>query len=162
MGTQTSQPPKPPIARLGLSDQPGMFAYPGSQPMQTVADILRSKSDSTVYTIAPEAMVYDAIEMMNDRRIGALVVREGEEIVGIVTERDFTQKLVLKGRTSRGTPVRDIMTSPVIRVRPEQTTEDCMVLMGANKVRHLPVVDGGRLVGMVSIRDLVNDIIANL
>ena len=70
--------------------------------------------------------------------------------------------VVWSGRTSRGTPVRDIMTSPVIRVRPEQTTEDCMVLMGANKVRHLPVVDGGRLVGMVSIRDLVNDIIANL
>jgi CBS domain-containing protein len=147
---------------MGLSDQPGMFAFPGSPPMQTVADILRSKTDSTVYTIAPEATVYDAIEMMNDRHIGALVVREGEEIVGIVTERDFTQKMVLKGRTSRATPVRDIMTSPVILVRPEQTTEDCMVLMGANKVRHLPVVDGGRLVGMVSIRDLVNDIIANL
>jgi len=89
-------------------------------------------------------------------------VLEGDEIVGIVTERDFTQKMVLKARLSRATPVGDIMTSPVILVRSEQTTEDCMVLMGANKVRHLPVVDGGRLVGMVSIRDLVNDIIANL
>lgn len=162
MGPQTAQPSKPPIAPMGPSDQSGMIAYTGSQPMQTVADILRSKADSTVYTIAPEAMVYDAIEMMNDRRIGALVVREGESIIGIVTERDFTQKLVVKGRTSRGTAVRDVMTAPVILVRPEQTTEDCMVLMGANKVRHLPVVDGGRLVGMVSIRDLVNDIIANL
>jgi CBS domain-containing protein len=162
MGTQTSRPPKPPVARQGLPDQPGMIAFSGSQPMQTVADILSSKTDATVYTIAPQAMVYDAIEMMNDRRIGALVVRDGDEIVGIVTERDFTRKMVLKARTSRGTPVGDIMTSPVIVVRPEQTTEDCMVLMGANHLRHLPVVDGGRLVGMVSIRDLVNDIIANL
>jgi CBS domain-containing protein len=162
MGTQTSQPTKPPVAPTDLSDQPGNIAFPGSQPMQTVADILRSKSDPKVYTIAPQAMVYDAIEMMNDRHIGALVVLEGDEIVGIVTERDFTQKMVLKARLSRATPVGDIMTSPVILVRSEQTTEDCMVLMGANKVRHLPVVDGGRLVGMVSIRDLVNDIIANL
>jgi CBS domain-containing protein len=130
--------------------------------MQTVADILRSKPDPTVYTIAPDAMVYDAIELMNERHIGALVVRRGDEIVGIVTERDFTQKMVLKERTTRETPVGDIMTSPVILVRPEQTTEDCMVLMGANHLRHLPVVDSGRLVGMVSIRDLVNDLIANL
>jgi CBS domain-containing protein len=130
--------------------------------MQLVADILKSKPDPTVHTISPGAMVHVAIQLMSEKHISALVVIEDDAIVGIVTERDFTQKMVLKERTSQRTPVRDVMTSPVIHVRPDQTTEDCMVLMGANHLRHLPVIDGGSLVGMVSIRDLVNDIIANL
>ena len=130
--------------------------------MQIVADILRSKPDPTVHTISPATMVFEAMQLMTDKHIGALVVTEGEEIVGIVTERDYAQKIALKERASRTTPVRDIMTTPVIHVRPEQTSEDCMVLMGTHQMRHLPVVEGGRLVGMVSIRDLVNDIIANL
>ena len=130
--------------------------------MQIVADILRSKSDRAVHTIGPATMVFDAVQLMTDRRIGALVVTEGDAIVGIVTERDYAQKIALKNRASRTTPVRDIMTTPVIHVRPDQTSEDCMVLMGTHHLRHLPVMDGGRLVGMISIRDLVNDIIANL
>jgi CBS domain-containing protein len=130
--------------------------------MQIVADILKSKPDQTVHTIDPAAMVFDAMRLMTEMRIGALVVTEGDAIVGIVTERDYAQKIAVRGRASRTTPVRDIMTSPVIHVRPDQTSEDCMVLMGAHHMRHLPVLDGGRLVGMVSIRDLVNDIIANL
>lgn len=130
--------------------------------MQIVADILRSKPDQTVHTIGPATMVFEAMRLMTKKRIGALVVTEGEEIVGIVTERDYAQKIALKERTSRTTPVRDIMTSPVIHVRPDQTSEDCMVLMGSHHMRHLPVMEGGKLVGMVSIRDLVNDIIANL
>jgi CBS domain-containing protein len=130
--------------------------------MQIVADILKSKSDRAVHTIAPATMVFDAVQLMTDRHIGALVVTDGDAIVGIVTERDYTQKIALKDRASRTTPVRDIMTTPVIHVRPDQTSEDCMVLMGRHHLRHLPVMDGGRLVGMVSIRDLVNDIIASL
>lgn len=130
--------------------------------MQTVADILKAKRDTTVFSIQPDAMVFDAIELMSDRGIGALMVVEGDAIVGIVTERDFARKMVLRDRSSRQTPVRAIMTTPVIHVRPEQTAEDCMMLMGSNQLRHLPVIDGGRLIGMVSIRDLVNDIIASL
>jgi CBS domain-containing protein len=127
-----------------------------------VADILNSKPDATVHTIEPAEMVFEAMRIMKEKRIGALVVTEGATIVGIVTERDYAQKIALRGRASRTTPVRAIMTSPVIHVRPEQTSEDCMVLMGTHHMRHLPVMDGGKLVGMVSIRDLVNDIIANL
>lgn len=130
--------------------------------MQIVADILKSKPDATVHTIDPATMVFDAMQLMTDRHIGALVVTDGTEVIGIVTERDYAQKIALMNRASRDTPVRDIMTSPVIHVRPDQTTEDCMVLMGSHHMRHLPVMDGGKLIGMVSIRDLVNDIIANL
>lgn len=130
--------------------------------MQIVADILKSKPDATVHTIDPAEMVFEAMRIMKEKRIGALVVTEGATIVGIVTERDYAQKIALRGRASRTTPVRAIMTSPVIHVRPDQTSEDCMVLMGTHHMRHLPVMDGGKLVGMVSIRDLVNDIIANL
>jgi len=130
--------------------------------MQIVADILKSKPDQTVHTIDPATMVFDAMQLMTDKRIGALVVTEGEAVVGIVTERDYAQKIALMARASRATPVRDIMTTPVIHVRPDQTTQDCMLLMGSHHMRHLPVMEGGKLVGMVSIRDLVNDIIANL
>jgi CBS domain-containing protein len=130
--------------------------------MQTVADILRSKSDPTVHTIGPATAALDAMRLMSDKHIGALVVVDSGEIVGIVTERDFALKMARGARTPRKTPVRDIMTAPVIRVRPDQTSEDCMVLMGMHHMRHLPVVDGEQLVGMVSIRDLVNEIISNL
>lgn len=127
-----------------------------------VADILASRPGAVVHTIAPTATVREAIDAMADKQIGALVVVEGERVVGIVTERDYARKIALKSRASRNTPVRDIMTSDVIFVRPEQTTDDCMVLMARNRLRHLPVLDGGKLVGMISIRDLVDDIVANL
>ena len=140
----------------------GITGLTGGSPMQTVADILRSKPDQTVHTIGPATMVFDAMRLMEEKHIGALVVMDGGKVAGIVTERDYAQKIALRHRTSRSTPVRDIMTSPVIHVRPDQTSEDCMVLMGTHHMRHLPVMDGGRLIGMVSIRDLVNDIIANL
>jgi CBS domain-containing protein len=130
--------------------------------MQTVADILKSKSDPTVHTIGPTTAALDAMRLMTEKHIGALIVVEGQAIVGIVTERDFALKMARGARTPRKTPVREIMTAPVIRVRPNQTSEDCMVLMGTHHMRHLPVVDGERLVGMISIRDLVNEIIANL
>ncbi len=130
--------------------------------MPSVTDILASRSDSVVYTIAPTASVFEAMNLMADKRIGALVVQEDGQIVGIVTERDYARKIALKSRASRKTPVRDIMSTSVIHVSPQHTSEDCMVLMARNHLRHLPVIDRGKLVGMISIRDLVNEIIANL
>jgi CBS domain-containing protein len=104
--------------------------------------------------------VFDALKLMADKNIGALLVMEAEEVAGIITERDYARKVVLMSRSSKQTPVREIMTSAVMYVRPDQTSEECMVLMTENRLRHLPVIDGGRLVGIISIGDLVKDIIA--
>jgi len=128
--------------------------------MTTVAQILRSKPDSIVCTIAPQASVFDAVKLMADRNIGALLVKDGESIVGIVTERDYARKVVLLARASKDTPVRDIMTTSVICVRPGQTSDECMALMTGKRVRHLPVLEDGKLLGIVSIGDLVKDVIA--
>ena len=128
--------------------------------MKSVASILKSKSDPTVYTIAPNASVFDALELMAEKSIGALVVMEGEQVVGIITERDYARKVILMARSSKVTPVRDIMTSSVMYVRPDHASDECMVLMTENRLRHLPVMDGGKLVGLISIGDLVKDIIS--
>ena len=128
--------------------------------MKSVASILKSKPDQTVCTIAPTASVFDALKLMAEKGIGALVVMEGEHMVGIITERDYARKVILMARSSRETPVCDIMVSPVMYVRPDQTSEQCMVLMTENRVRHLPVMDSGKLVGLISIGDLVKDIIS--
>lgn len=127
--------------------------------MPSVAQILKSKPSNTVYTVAATDSVYDAIKLMAEKQIGALIVTEGDGIAGIVTERDYARKVVLMDRSSRDTPVRDIMSSAVRFVRPEQTSEDCMALMTERRMRHLPVIDNDRLVGMVSIGDLVKNII---
>jgi CBS domain-containing protein len=128
--------------------------------MKTAAHLLRSKAHQSVYTITPEASVFDAIQLMADKNIGALLVMDADEIAGIVTERDYARKVVLLSRSSKQTPVREIMTSAVMYVHPDQTSEECMVLMTENRLRHLPVIDGGRLLGIISIGDLVKDIIA--
>ena len=128
--------------------------------MTTAADILKVKSDSIVHTIAPTASVFDAIALMAEKNIGALLVSEGDQIVGIITERDYARKVVLLSRSSRETPVRDVMTRRVRFVSPDQTSEECMVLMTENRLRHLPVMDGGKLLGLISIGDLVKDIIS--
>lgn len=128
--------------------------------MKTVAHILKSKHEQAVHTIAPSAAVLDAVKLMAEKGIGALLVIENEEVVGIVTERDYARKVVLMNRSSRETPVRDIMTSSVMYVRPDQTNEDCMALITENRLRHLPVMDNGKLVGLISIGDLVKDIIS--
>ncbi|TAK42407.1 MAG: CBS domain-containing protein, partial [Betaproteobacteria bacterium] len=107
--------------------------------MKSVAQILKSKSAQAVLTIAPSDSVYDAVKMMADKGVGALLATEGGKIVGIITERDYARKIVLMGRSSRETPVRDIMTAPVMYVRPDQTNEECMALMTDNRLRHLPV-----------------------
>jgi CBS domain-containing protein len=128
--------------------------------MKTVAQILKTKQNQAVYTISPAAKVFDAIKMMSEQSIGALLVTEGEVIVGIVTERDYARKMILKGRSSTDTSVRDIMTSSVMYVRPEDSNEQCMALMTENRLRHLPILDQGKLIGIISIGDLVKDIIS--
>ncbi|MEO5607960.1 MAG: CBS domain-containing protein [Polaromonas sp.] len=129
--------------------------------MTAVTDILKSKGHQTVHAIGPNDSVFEALQRMADKGIGALLVMEGEKIVGIVTERDYARKIVLKGRTSALTLVRDVMTSSVMFVKPTQTSEECMALMTDNRLRHLPVVDDdGKLAGIISIGDLVKDIIS--
>ena len=128
--------------------------------MKTVAELLRSKPDHNVFTVPPTASVYDAVKLMAEKNIGALLIKDGEQLLGIFTERDYARKIVLTGRSSKETPVRDIMTSSVIYVRPTHTNEECMALMTENRMRHLPVMNEGKLVGLVSIGDLVKDIIS--
>jgi CBS domain-containing protein len=128
--------------------------------MKSVAQVLQSKQHKDIYSISPDALVLDAIKLMAEKGIGALVVMEGKNIVGIVSERDYARKVVLRGRASNETPVRDIMSSPVMYVRSNQTNEECMALMTENRLRHLPIIDHGELIGLISIGDLVKDIIS--
>jgi IMP dehydrogenase len=128
--------------------------------MTSVAQVLKSKPEQAVHTIGVNDSVYDAIRLMAEKHIGALVVVDGEAIVGIVTERDYARKIVLMDRSSKTTAVRDIMTPHVRFVQLEQTTYDCMALMTERRMRHLPVMEDGKLIGMVSIGDLVKEIIA--
>jgi CBS domain-containing protein len=128
--------------------------------MKSVAQVLKSKPGQTVETVAPSTSVFDAVKRMAEKNIGALLVLENQQIVGIVTERDYARKIVLMGRSSKQTPVGDIMSFPVMVVRPEQTNEECMALMTDNRLRHLPVVDKDKLIGLISIGDLVKDIIS--
>lgn len=128
--------------------------------MKSAAQILKSKPGQTVETVTPSTSVYDAVKRMAEKNIGALLVMEDVKIVGVVTERDYARKIVLLGRSSKETLVRDIMTFPVMYVRPDQTNEECMALMTDNRVRHLPVMDEGKLIGLISIGDLVKDIIS--
>jgi CBS domain-containing protein len=128
--------------------------------VKTLTELLKSKPQQTVYSIAPTAPVLDAIKLMAEKRIGALLVLEDERVVGIVTERDYARKVVLKSRSSADTPVRDIMTAEVMFVRPDQRCEECMALMTDKRLRHLPVMDGDRLIGLVSIGDLVKEVIS--
>lgn len=127
--------------------------------MHTVAEILAEK-DGAVIEIDGGATVFEAVKAMVAANVGALLVTDGTEIAGIFTERDYARKIVLLSRSSRETPVREAMTSQVMFVRPEQTSEECMALMTGNRVRHLPVMDQGKLVGLVSIGDLVKDVIS--
>ncbi|MEO6320573.1 MAG: CBS domain-containing protein [Polaromonas sp.] len=128
--------------------------------MTTVAEILKSKREALVHTIKPDDSVFDALQRMADKGVGALLVMEGETIVGIVTERDYARKIALKGRTSALTMVRDVMTTAVMFVKPSHTSDECMALMTENRLRHLPVVQNDKLIGLVSIGDLVKDIIS--
>lgn len=117
---------------------------------------LLGKKGSQVWSLAPSASVYDAIAMMAEKRVGALPVLDGNTLLGIVSERDYARKVILQGRSSRDTLVTEIMSTPVITVTPAHTVEQCMRLVTERRIRHLPVVEAGRIVGMVSIGDLVN------
>jgi CBS domain-containing protein len=121
---------------------------------------LLDRKGRQVFSIAPTAAVLDAIRMMAEHHVGALLVMQGDALSGIVSERDYARKVILMGRSSADTPVRDIMSAPVITVQPETQVEKCMQIMTEHRVRHLPVIDGGRVVGMVSIGDLVKVVIA--
>lgn len=128
--------------------------------MTTVKDILDRKG-RTVFSITPNESVYRALEVMSDRRVGALLVTEGERLVGVVSERDYARKIALRGRSSRDTTVRDIMTKNVVCITPRARIEDCMALMTEKSVRHLPVVDGDHLDGVISIGDVVKATISH-
>jgi CBS domain-containing protein len=129
--------------------------------MKTVAQLIATKPDANVYGIAPTATVLEAVRLMAEKGIGALVVMEGEHLAGIISERDYARKMVLHGRSSVGTPVSDIMTRDVITVEPRQNIQECMELMTDRHLRHLPVLDDdGRVVGLLSIGDLVKNVIA--
>jgi len=127
--------------------------------MTTVRQLLDRK-DRAVFSVGPETPVLEAIRAMAEHHIGALLVMKGEVLAGIVSERDYARKVILLGRSSSDTPVRDIMTTPVLTVAPETSVEQCMQLVTDRRVRHLPVVEAGRVVGMVSIGDLVKAVIA--
>ena len=129
--------------------------------MKNVTELLKSKPARPMVTVKPEDTVLDAIKILAREDIGAAVVVSGDRLVGIFSERDYTRKIVLKGRSSESTRVEEIMTSNVVCVSPRTKTRDCMALMSEKNIRHLPVVDEGRVVGMVSIRDIVTDIIAD-
>ena len=112
-----------------------------------------------IWSLPPDACVIDAIEMMAEKRIGSLLVVEEGRLAGIISERDYARKVILQGRSSKDTPVRDIMTSPVIVVTPDQTVGECMRLLTENRIRHLPVIDRGEIAGLVSMGDLVKHVI---
>jgi len=126
--------------------------------MRTVRQLLAAKAPE-VHSIGPDAPVLDAVRLMAEKHIGALLVMEAERLVGILSERDYARKVVLQGRSSRDTPVRDIMTADVVTVGCDETSDRCMQVVTERRVRHLPVLEGGRVVGVVSIGDLVKAVI---
>jgi CBS domain-containing protein len=125
----------------------------------TVGHILQHKG-SQIWAVSPATVVFDAIKTLAERNVGALLVMDGDTLVGIFSERDYTRKIILKGRSSMNTRVGEVVSSPVRTVTPEDTVEDCMKLMTEHRIRHLPVVGGGKVVGVISIGDLVNWIIS--
>jgi signal-transduction protein with cAMP-binding, CBS, and nucleotidyltransferase domain len=126
--------------------------------MKTVRELLKTKGHE-IWSISPQTSAYKALEMMADKDIGALLVIENGELVGIFSERDYARKVILKGRASKDTAVGELMTQMVLYVSSENTLEDCMALMSSKKVRHLPVLDNGRLVGIITLGDVVKGII---
>jgi CBS domain-containing protein len=126
--------------------------------MHSIRDILRDKG-TTVWSVSPGETVLDAIKRMAEHGVGALVVIENDQLVGLISERDYSRKVILKGLRSQDTPVRSVMTSPVLTISPDATVQEGMSIMTERFVRHLPVVDGSGLVGLVSIGDLVKAVI---
>lgn len=128
--------------------------------MKPVSELLKNRGPS-VWRIAPDATVFDALHLLARHNVGALMVMAEDKLLGIFSERDYTRKIALEGRDSRHTPVREVMTANVLVVKPSTDMRECMSLMSQRKIRHLPVMDGDEVVGMLSIRDLMDDIIAD-
>jgi CBS domain-containing protein len=127
--------------------------------MKTVMQLLQAKGRE-IHSIRPDALVFDALKLMAEKNVGALVVTEGGRLAGIISERDYARKVILFSRSSHDIAVREIMTAKVITVHPGQTVEDCMALMTGRRIRHLPVTEGDQLIGVLSIGDLVKEVIA--
>ena len=128
--------------------------------MKTIRQLLQAKGNR-IFTIGPDARVFDALRLMAEKDVGALVVMDGDRLAGIISERDYARKVTLHGKSPHEIQVREIMTGKVITVEPGQTVEECMALMTNKRIRHLPVTDGGQLIGLLSIGDLVKEVIAD-
>ncbi|MEO7939095.1 MAG: CBS domain-containing protein [Burkholderiaceae bacterium] len=132
--------------------------------MKPIVELL-GKRDAAIakamYRVAPDMMVFDGLQLLSDFEVGAMMVMQGDRLIGIFSERDYTRKVALQGRNSRETPVADIMTRDPITVAPHTGTRACMALMSQHKIRHLPVVDKDQVLGMISIRDIMDDMIAD-
>ena len=127
--------------------------------MKNVRELL-DKKGTVIFSVQPDVTVFATLELMAEKEIGAVLVFENDRLVGLFSERDYARQVILKGKSSKDTPVRDVMTARVTYIRPEQTVEDCMALMTDKRVRHLPVLDQGRVVGLVSIGDIVKAVIS--
>ncbi len=128
--------------------------------MASVGDILRRKGQS-IWVTGPKASVFEALQLMAEKNVGALLVVESQNLMGIFSERDYARKVILKGKFSRDTAVREVMTEKVITVSPDRTVDDCMLLMTNKHIRHLPVMENGQLIGIISIGDVVKEIISD-
>jgi len=126
--------------------------------MYCVRDILREKG-SQIYSTSPDATVYQALKEMDEKDVGALLVFEGQQLVGIISERDYARKMILKGKHSRDTPVREVMTASIVTVTPDKDLEECMEMITGRRIRHLPVMEGDEVRGIISIGDIVKGII---
>jgi len=130
--------------------------------MKTVRDLLQAKKSPDVWSVPPDTLVYRALQLLNEKGIGALLVMEKGELVGIVSERDYARKVILEGKSSKETPTKEIMSTKIYVVSPESTMEECMALMNEQRIRHLPVIEKGtkRLLGVISIGDVLKTIIS--
>lgn len=128
--------------------------------MKTVRQLLEAKGNRSIYSVTSDCLIYDALLIMAEHRVGALLVMDGEHLAGIFSERDYAREVVLKGRTSKTSPVSEVMSTKLITVTCDHTVEECMNLMSGKRIRHLPVLDNGKVVGILSIGDLVEETIA--
>ncbi|MCX5913240.1 MAG: CBS domain-containing protein [Deltaproteobacteria bacterium] len=131
--------------------------------MKTVKDLLQSKEQKDVWSVTPETLVYRALQLLNEKKIGALVVLERGELVGVVSERDYARKVILAGKSSKETSTKEIMSTKIFVVNPETTVEECMALMNEKRIRHIPVVDKGtnKIMGIISIGDVLKSVISD-